>query len=149
MNQNETPIHLNSKGNEVIVWCSFTIWLCLLLNSHYPYMCYRCQCLLHRISASRINNDNIHQGLEVISGDKDIHLLSNVVNEKVGDLPLNMCSTIRSNNYNNISKCIVNYYMFISSRALKQMSTQIVKGMNKLTLWKMGNRKMWQAKTCM
>jgi hypothetical protein len=62
----KTPIHLNSKGNEVIVWCSFIIWSCLFLNSHYPYMCYHRRCLLHHISARRVNNDNIHQGLEAI-----------------------------------------------------------------------------------
>jgi hypothetical protein len=42
--------------------------------------------------ASWVNNDNIHQSLEAIFGDKDIHLLSSVAKEKVGDLFLNMCS---------------------------------------------------------
>ncbi len=117
----KTPIHLNSNGKEVIVWCSFTIWLCLPLNNHYSYMCYCHWCVLHHIYASQVSNDNVHQGLEIIFGGRDIHLLSSVVNEKVGDLLLNMCSTFWCNSYDNISKCIVNYYMFISIRALKQM----------------------------
>ncbi len=119
----KTPIHLNSKGNEIIIWCSFTIWSCLFLNSHYSYMCYHHQCLLHHICVSWFNNDNIHQGSEVLSGDKDIHSSSSVANEKVGDLLLNMCSIFRSNSYDNISKYIVGYYMLISTRALKQMGT--------------------------
>jgi hypothetical protein len=43
--------------------------------------------------ANQVNNDDIHQGLEVISNDKDIHLSLGVVSKKVGDLPLNMCPT--------------------------------------------------------
>jgi len=39
-----------------------------------------------------INNDNVHQSLEVVFGDKDIHSLLGVAREKVGDLFLNMCS---------------------------------------------------------
>jgi hypothetical protein len=41
--------------------------------------------LLHHIYASRINNDDIHQGLETIFGDKNIHLSLDVAREKVGD----------------------------------------------------------------
>jgi hypothetical protein len=37
-------------------------------------------------------NDDVHQGLEAISSDKDIHSSLGVVKEKVKDLPLNMCS---------------------------------------------------------
>jgi hypothetical protein len=33
-----------------------------------------------------INNDDIHQGSEAISKDKNIHLSSGVVREKVGNL---------------------------------------------------------------
>jgi hypothetical protein len=40
--------------------------------------------LVAPIFVSRVSNDNVHQGLKVIFGDKDIHLLSSVVNEKVG-----------------------------------------------------------------
>jgi hypothetical protein len=61
MNQNEwTPIHLNIKRNEVIVWCSLNIWLCLFLSSRHHYMCYHRQCPLHHICASRVNNDDVH-----------------------------------------------------------------------------------------
>ncbi len=70
-----------------------------------------------------VNNDNIHQGLEVVSSDKDIHLLSNVAREKVGDIFLNMCSTFESNSCDIISKCIVGYCTLILVRALKQMGT--------------------------
>jgi uncharacterized hydantoinase/oxoprolinase family protein len=73
--------------------------------------------------ASQINNDNIHQSLEIVSSDKDIHSLSSVVREKVGDLLLNMCFTFQSNNCNNISKCVMGYCMIIPAGALKQMGT--------------------------
>jgi hypothetical protein len=78
---------------------------------------------------SQVNNDNIHQGLEAIYGDKDIHSSSSVVREKVGDLLLNMCFTFQNNNCNNISKCIVSYCTFTLVRASKKMGTQIVNGM--------------------
>jgi hypothetical protein len=84
------------------------------------YYCY--QCSLHHISASQVNNDNVHQSLEVVYSDNDIQSTSNVAREKVGDLPLNMCSIFQNNSCNNISKCIMNYYMFTLARALKQMS---------------------------
>jgi hypothetical protein len=66
-------------------------------------------CLLHHISTSWINNDDIHQGLEVVASDKDIHSSLDVAREKVGELPLNMCSTFQSNSCNNILKFIVGY----------------------------------------
>ncbi len=37
------------------------------------------QCLLHHVYVSQVNNDDAHQGLEIVSGDKDIHLLLGVV----------------------------------------------------------------------
>jgi hypothetical protein len=46
-------------------------------------MCYCCQCSLHHIYVSRINNNNVHQGPKVVSGDKDIHLSLGVMREKV------------------------------------------------------------------
>ncbi len=72
---------------------------------------------------SRVNNDDIHQGPKAVSSDKDILLLSSVAREKVGNLPLNMCSTFQNNSYNYISKCIVGYYMFTFARALKHIGT--------------------------
>jgi hypothetical protein len=51
--------------------------------------------------ANQINNDDIHQGSEVVSSDKDVHLLLSVAREKVGNLLLNMCSTLQNNNYDN------------------------------------------------
>jgi hypothetical protein len=70
-----------------------------------------------------ITNDDIHQSSKVISKDKDIHLLSGVAREKVGDLLLNMCSIPPSNSYESIVKCIMGYYMFIPAKAPKQMGT--------------------------
>jgi hypothetical protein len=72
--------------------------------------------------ATQVNNDNIHQGLKAIFGDKDIHLLSSLVNEKVGDL-LNICFILQSNNYDNIPKCIMGCYTFDPKGASKQMDT--------------------------
>jgi hypothetical protein len=72
---------------------------------------------------NRINNDDIHQGAEIIFGDKGIHSLLNVAKEKVGDLPLDMCSTLQNNSYDNIPKCIVGYYTLTPTRAPKQMGT--------------------------
>jgi hypothetical protein len=117
----KTPIHFNSKGNEVITWCSFGIGSCLFLNNHHHYMCCCRQCSLHHICASQVNNDNVHQSTEAVSSNKNIHSSSSVTREKVGDLPLNMCSVLESNSYNNISKCVVGYYTLIPTGALKQM----------------------------
>jgi hypothetical protein len=119
----KTPICLNSKGNEIIAWCLFSVWLCLFLNNHHHYMCYYYRCSLHHICASQVNNDDVYQGSKVISSDKDIHLLSSVVKEKVGDLPLNMCSTLQNNNCDSILKYIVGCYMVILARIPKQMGT--------------------------
>jgi hypothetical protein len=98
----KTPTCLNSKRNEVIAWCSFDVWSCFLLSNHHCCMCYCRQCSLHHINANQVSNDNIHQGLKVVSNDKDIHLLLGVVKEKVGDLLLNMCFTFQNNNCDNI-----------------------------------------------
>jgi hypothetical protein len=86
-------------------------------------MCCRCWCLLHHICANQVNNDDVRQGLEVVSNDKDIHSLSSVMGEKVGNLPLNMCSILQNNNCDSIPKCIMGYYMLILTRAPKQMGT--------------------------
>jgi hypothetical protein len=88
-------IHFNSKGNEVITEYSFDISSCLLMNNHHYCMCYHRQYSMNHICASWINNDNIRQSPKIVSGDKDIHSLSGVVREKVGNLFLNMCSTLQ------------------------------------------------------
>jgi hypothetical protein len=106
----KTPIHVNSKGNEINAQCSLKVQLCFILSNHHC-QCY-CQCSLHHICASWVNNDDIHQGPKDVFSDKDIHLSSSVVREKVGDLLLNMCSTFQNNSSNSISNCIVGYYMF-------------------------------------
>jgi hypothetical protein len=94
-------------------------------------MCYHCECLLHHICANHVNNNNVHQGLEVISNDKDIHSSLGVAREKVGDLPLNMCSTFQNNSCDSIPKHIVGCYTFTLAGAPKQMGTQIVNGTTK------------------
>ncbi len=119
----KTPIHLNSKGNEVIAWCSFDVRSCFLLSSHCCYMCCRHQCLLHHICVSQVNNDEVYQNTKINSSNKNIHSLSSVSKEKVGDLPLNMCSTFQNNSCNNISKCIMGYCTLTPIATLKQMGT--------------------------
>jgi hypothetical protein len=107
----KTPIRFNNKKNEIIVWCSFNIWSCFFLNIHHRFMwCHR-WCPLHHIYLNYVNNDNIHECLEIVFDDKDIHSLLGVTRENVGDLSLNMCFTLQSNNSNNISKCVVGCYM--------------------------------------
>jgi hypothetical protein len=61
--------------------------------------------------------------MEVVFNNKNIHSSTSVAREKVGDLLLNMCSTLQNNNSNNIPKCIMGYYTFIPTGALKQMGT--------------------------
>jgi len=85
-------------------------------------MCCHHQCLLEHIYVSQVNNDNIHQGLEVISGNKNIHLSSGVTKENLGNLSLNMCHS-PNNSHNNILKCIMGHCMFTPTRALKQIGT--------------------------
>jgi hypothetical protein len=82
----------------------------LLEQLHQCMCCHHRRCSLHHICASHVSNDNVHQGPETISTDKDIHLSLNVVRELVGDHPLNMCSTLQNNSYNiprNVSWVIV------------------------------------------
>jgi hypothetical protein len=86
-------------------------------------MCCHRQCSLHHIYASWVNNDNVHQSLEAISSDKDIHLSLGVAKEKVEDLPLNMCSIFQRNSYDNILKYVVGCCTFIPTGAPKQMGT--------------------------
>jgi hypothetical protein len=45
----KAPICFNSKGNEIITYCSFGIGPCLLSRSHCCYMCYCRQCSLDHI----------------------------------------------------------------------------------------------------
>jgi hypothetical protein len=72
---------------------------------------------------SQVNNDDVHQRSEAVFCDKDNYSLLNVTKEKLGDLPLNMCSTFQNNSYDNISKCIMGYCTLTSIVALKQMGT--------------------------
>jgi hypothetical protein len=74
---------------------------------------------MHHICAIRINNDNVYQSTEVVANNKNIHLSSNVVKEKVGDLLLNMCSAFQSNNYDNILKCVHGLLYAHSNRGTK------------------------------
>jgi hypothetical protein len=119
----KAPIRLNNKGNEVIAWCSIDIRSCLLLSNHCRCKCCSHRFLLHHICVSRVSNDEVQQSMEAVFGNKNIHLLSGVAKEKVGNFLLNMCSTFQSNNCNNISKCVVSCYILTSTRAPKQMGT--------------------------
>jgi len=86
----ETIIDLNGKGNEIISWHSLCVRLCLVLSDNYHCMCYCCKNMLHQIWTSRIDNDNICQGLKTISCDDNIHLSSCVAREKMRNLSLYM-----------------------------------------------------------
>ncbi len=67
---------LYGKGNEIISWCSFCVGSCLVFSGNYCCM----QCChwntLHQIYMSRIDNDNVCQGLKVIFDDDNVHLSS-------------------------------------------------------------------------
>jgi hypothetical protein len=91
----KTFIRLNSKGNEIIIWCLSNIWSCLLLNNHHCCMCCCCWCPLHHICVSWINNHDVHQGPKVVSSDKYIHSSLGVMREKVRNLLLNMYSIFK------------------------------------------------------
>jgi len=78
--------------------------------------------------------NNVHQHLKAIFGDKNIHSLMGVAKEKVGDLPLNMCAILQSNNCDNISKCIMGYCTFIYKRHPTQMGTK-TQGMGRNNKW--------------
>jgi hypothetical protein len=119
----KTPICVNSEGNEIIAWCSFSVRSCHLVSSHHRYMCYCYQCSLHHICANWISNDNIHQSSKTISSDKKIRLSSSVGREKVRDLLFNIFSTLQNNNYNNILKCVMGSCTLTPIRTLKQMGT--------------------------
>ncbi len=56
---------------------------------------------------------------KIISHDKDIHLSLGVARENVGNLLMNMCSTLQNNSYNSIPKLIVGCCTFIPAKALK------------------------------
>jgi hypothetical protein len=99
------------------------VWPCLFLSNHHCCMCYHHQCSLHHVYVNRVNKHDVYQGAEVVYDDKDIHPSSSVVKEKVGDLPLNMCSILQNNSCNSILKCIMGYCMFIPTKTLKQMGT--------------------------
>jgi hypothetical protein len=100
----KTLKHLNNNGNEVIICCYFEGWSCFheqssslhVLSSLMLVALYLCK---------RVNNDNVHQNLRTVFNDKDIHSSLGVVREKVGYLPLNMCSILQSNSCDNILKC--------------------------------------------
>jgi hypothetical protein len=76
---------------------------------------------MHHICESGVNNDNIHQSVQAIFSDKNIHSLLNVAKEKVGNLLLNMCSILQSNNFDSVFKCNVGCYTFTPIGASKQM----------------------------
>jgi hypothetical protein len=56
---------------------------------------------------SRIDNDNVFQGLKIVFGDNNIHLFPSMAREKVGNLFLYVSSTFWHNIYNDILKHIM------------------------------------------
>jgi hypothetical protein len=62
---------------------------------------------LHHICVNRVNNDNVHESIEVVSNNKIIHSLSSMAREKVKNFFLHMSSTFQNNSCNNILKCVV------------------------------------------
>jgi len=81
----EIIVGFYNKGNEII-WHSFYVGLCLVLNGNYHCMCYHCRRMLHQICMNQISNDNVRQGSKIVSGDDNIHLSLCVVGEKVRNL---------------------------------------------------------------
>jgi hypothetical protein len=112
----ETIIGLYDKGNEIISRHLLCVRLCLM-NNNYHYVCYRRQSMLHQICTNRINNDNVCQGLKIISSDENIHSSSCVVGEKVKNLSLYVSSTFQCDSYNRISKCIMDCSVVIPTQA--------------------------------
>jgi hypothetical protein len=47
---------------------------------------------LYQVCMSRIDNDNVFQGLKIVFGDNNIHLFQSMVREKVGNLFLYVSS---------------------------------------------------------
>jgi hypothetical protein len=119
----KTPIHLNGKGNEVIARGSFSIGSCFywvtIVATFVMIIGARCTTSMQ----SWINKDIVHQSMKIIFSYKNIHLSSSVAKEKVGNIPLNMCSVFQGNNCNNIPKCVMGCCMFIPTRVMKQMHT--------------------------
>jgi hypothetical protein len=74
------------------------------------------------IYLNQLSNDNVHQSPKVVSNYKNIHSLSGVAKENVGNLLLNMCSTYQNNSCDNILKCIMGCCMLTLTRASKQMN---------------------------
>lgn len=75
----KTSICVNSKGNELISWCSFNVQSCFFLSNHRRFICYCHWCSLHHIGASWVSNDNVHQSTKAISNNiglsDDTHIL--------------------------------------------------------------------------
>lgn len=85
--------------------------------------------------------------MKVISHDKNIDLLSNMVLGKVENLSSYMCCNLQSNSCNDILKNIMGCSTFIFTQASKQVNTQNINDMFTLITWKMFNKKIWQAET--
>jgi hypothetical protein len=115
----KTPICFNGKGNEVIAYCSLIncvfSWATIITTCDV-IVDVRCTIFVGVKSTMTI-------GSKAVFGDKDIHSSASVAKEKVGDLLVNMCSTLQSNSYDSTPKRIVGYFMFIPTKAPKKMGT--------------------------
>jgi hypothetical protein len=63
--------------------------------------------MLHQICTNWINNDNVCQGLKIVSSDDNVHLFSYVAREKVKNLLLYVSSIFQCDSYNDFSKHIM------------------------------------------
>ncbi len=86
----ETIVGFYDKGNKIIFWHFFCVGLCLVLSDNYRYMRCHHRNMLHQISISQIDNDNVRQGTKTIFNDDNIHSSSCVTREKVRNFSLCM-----------------------------------------------------------
>jgi len=105
----ETTVGLYGKGNEIIFWQQLYVGSCLVLSDNCCCMHYRHRNTLQQICMSRIDNDNVRQGLKIVSSDNNIHPFPNMVGKKVGNLFLYVSSILRRDICNNILKHIMGY----------------------------------------
>jgi hypothetical protein len=87
----------------------------LVLSGNCCYMCCHCRNMLHQVCTSRIDNDNVHQSLKIVSNDGNIHSSPCMAGGKVGKFSLYVNFTFQHDNCNGISKCIMGCNAFIAA----------------------------------
>jgi hypothetical protein len=114
----ETIVGLYRKGNEIISWSSLCVGSWFVLNNNCRCMRCRHRSMLHQIWTSWIGNDNVYQGLKIVSNDDNIHSSSCVARKKVKNLFLYVGSTFQCNSCNGMSKRIMGHSALIPTRAM-------------------------------